>query len=218
MSASDHYKELKSELARLRRELLPKRFTLSGNYSPEIVTKTIAYCVLAHAEIESYLEDRARETALAAIEAWNRRKKVSKTLLALLAFSGRTMEEPPHSVYPDQPSQSSIWDDKIRLSNKIELAMNDFNHAVMYNHGIKEDNLLRLLLPIGIEVDKLDHLLLADLNSFGGQRGELAHKSQSKYRAKQQIDPKSELAKVLSLLARLVDVDRAVTLLSRELT
>jgi len=211
VATSNQYKKLKRELTRLRRELLPKKFNLSGDYPSEIFTKTLAYRVLAHAEIESYLEDRALQTALTAIKAWKRRKEVSKTLAGLLAFCGRNMEEPPPSLRPEQQSQSNTWDDKIRLSNKVDLAMNDFYLAVQNNHGIKERNILRLLLPIGIEVDELDPVLLADLDSFAELRGKAAHLSASKYRTRQQVNPKDELRKVKSLLTRLVDIDRAIS-------
>ncbi|HUV56297.1 MAG TPA: HEPN domain-containing protein [Dehalococcoidales bacterium] len=210
MASSKQYKKLTKELARLRCELLPKEFSLSGDYPPEVFTKTVAYRVLAHAEIESYIEDRAYEAALTATTEWENSKKVSKTLLGLLAFSGQTMGEPPDSVNPSQPSQTSNWDDKIRISNKIKTAMNIFYNAIINNHGIKEKNILRLLLPIGIEVDKLDPVLLADLNSFAEVRGEAAHLSASKYRAKQQINPKDELRTVESLANRLIDIDRCI--------
>lgn len=214
MASSNQYKKLKKELARLRRELLPKKFRRSGNYPPEVFTKTNAYRVLAHAEIESYIEDRAYEVASTAIGEWNNKKKVSKTLLGLLAFSGQNMEEPPDSVNPSQPSQVSTWGNKIRISNKINAAMNVFCNAITNNHGIKERNLLRLLLPIGIEADKFDPVLLADLNSFAEVRGEVAHLSASKYRAKQQVDPRDELRTVESLVNRLIDIDRCIDQLS----
>lgn len=214
MASSSQYKRLIEELTRLQRELLPEEFEVSGDYPPEVFTKTVAYRVLVHAEIESYIEDRAYEAALTATREWENSKKVSKTLLGLLAFSGQNMEEPPDSVNPSQPSQASTWDDKIRISNKIKMAMNIFYNAVANNNGIKEKNLLRLLLPIGIEVDELDPLLLADLNSFAEIRGEVAHLSASKYRTKQLVNPKDELKTVESLANRLIDVDRCIDQLS----
>lgn len=211
MTASTRYRKLKRELAKLRRGLLPKKFKISGDYPPEIFTRTAAYRVLAHAEIESYLEDRAYETALSAIREWEQKQKLSKILLGLLAFSGQKMEEPPDSLSPDQSSQASIWDGKIRMSNKITSAMNAFTYAVINNHGIKEKNVLRLLLPIGIEAEELDPLLLTDLNSFAKLRGEAAHLSAAKYRAKQQMNPKDELRTVMSLVDRLIEIDTFIS-------
>jgi len=210
MAASPQYQNLVREHAKICRDLLPKNFDPAGNYPTRVLTATLAYRVLSHAEIESYLEDRAFETALIAVKAWQDKRKASKTLLGLLAFSGQDIESPPISVDLSQPIQSVAWEDKIQLSNRIELAMNVFSYAVKNNHGIKENNIHRLLLPIGIEFHELDPVLLADLNSFAEERGEVAHLSSRKYRTKQQINPKDELGRVKSIIARLINIDKAI--------
>ncbi len=217
MAASQQYQYLVREHSKLCCDLLPKTFDPTGNYPDRVLTATLAYRVLSHAEIESYLEDLALETALDAIKAWKDRRKSSKTLLGLLAFSGQEIESPPNSIDLTQPTQSPAWEDKIQLSNRIESAMNVFSYAVKNNHGIKEDNIHRLLLPIGIEFHELDPLLIADLNSFAQERGEVAHLSSRKYRTKQQIDPQNELARVKSIIARLIHIDRAVDKLLLEI-
>ena len=208
MGDSIRYKELKSEILQLRRDLLPKKFRGSGQYEQETITKTRAYRVLVHAELEAYLEDRARDIALAALEAWKDRNQVSKTLLALIAFSGRIMEKPPNSMSPEQPSQAGQWDEKIKLSKKIDLAMNNFHSVLNNNNGIKEANIVRLLLPIGVDCDELDPVLVLDLNSYGASRGLVAHQRFESYRTTEQIDPKEELRKVKSLVEGLASIDR----------
>ncbi len=217
MAASPQYQALVKEHAKLCRDLLPKDFDPTGNYSPSVLTATLAYRVLSHAEIESYLEDRAFDTALYAIKAWKDKRKLSKILLGLLAFSGQEIESPPNAVDLSQPTQSPSWEDKIQLSNRIDSAMNVFHYAVRNNHGIKENNIHRLLLPIGIEFHELDPILIADLNSFAEERGVVAHLSSRKYRTNQQIDPKNELARVKSIIARLINIDQAIDKLLLEI-
>jgi len=217
MAASQQYQDLVREHAKIRRELLPKVFDLTGSYPDKILTSTFAYRVLSHAEIESYLEDRAFEAALDAIKAWKDKRKSSRILLGLLAFSGQELESPPSSLDLSQLTQSPSWEDKIQLSNRIESAMNVFSYAVKNNHGIKENNMHRLLLPIGIEFHELDPILIADLNSFAEERGEVAHLSSRKYRTKQQIDPKDELTRVKSIIARLINIDKAIDKLLLEI-
>ena len=207
MGDSIRYKELKSEILQLRRDLLPKKFRGSGQYEQETITKTRAYRVLVHAEIEEYLEDRSRDIALAAVKAWKDRNQASKTLLALIAFSGRIMEKPPNSISPEQQSQVGQWDEKIKLSKKIDLAMNAFNYVLNNNNGIKEENIVRLLLPIGVDCGELDTVLVADLNSYGIRRGLVAHHRFESYRTTEQIDPKEELKKVMSLVEGLASID-----------
>jgi len=208
MDTSIRYKELKNAILHLRRDLLPKRFRGSGHYEREDMTKTRAYRVLVHAEIEAYMEDRSRDTALAAVSAWKDKNQVSKTLLALIAFSGRTMEKPPDSMSPEQPSQVAQWDEKVKLTKRIDLAMNDFYFVLNSNNGIKEENLVRLLLPIGVDCDELDTVLVADLNSYGVSRGLVAHQRFESYRTTEQLDPKEELKKVMSLVKSMASIDR----------
>lgn len=210
MAASPQYQDLVREHAKISRELLPKVFDLTGSYSEKILTSTLAYRVLSHAEIESYLEDRAFEAALDAVKAWKDKRKPSRIIIGLLAFSGQEIESPADSLDLSQPTQSPSWEDKIQLSNRIESAMGIFSYVVRNNHGIKESNMHRLLLPIGIEFHELDPILIADLNSFAEERGKVAHLSSRKYRTKQQIDPKDELIRVKSIIARLINIDRAI--------
>jgi len=162
---------------------------------------------MVHAEMESYIEDRVRDVAVAATRFWGRYKLANRTVLGLIAFSDQKMDKPPESLNPVQPTQKRDWSSKLDLSKKIASATEVFYSAVESNHGIKEKNLLRLLLPIGIEVESLDPVWIADMDSFANDRGEVAHKSAAKYRAKQVIDPESVLKKAESLLEGLKLLD-----------
>ena len=122
MTYSDRYKALIVAVSQLRKDLLPGYFKKNANYSREYITRTIAYHILVHAEIESYFESRAWETASKALQKWEKTITANRIILALIAFSGRTMEKPPDSIIPDQPSQSDRWDEKIRLNKKINEA------------------------------------------------------------------------------------------------
>lgn len=199
MSKSEKYRHLVKELYVLRCHLLPKEFDPTGNYTPEILTRASMFKVLAHAEIESYIEERSWDTAIAAVNSWQKKKKTSRTLLGLLAFSDLKMEKPPNSLRPKKANSQSSWKNKLDLSIKINQAMDIYHKAIENNHGIKEEHLLRLLLPIGFDINNLDPVWVADMNSFGEGRGKIVHTSASKW-AKQQLDPKNELKIVKSLL------------------
>lgn len=92
--------DLEKELFILKQNFLPKRFSPIGRYSEEIYSFARAYRILVHAELESYLEDRAKELCENAMQVWEEDKRVSKTLLCLIAFSGRAMEAPPETQAP----------------------------------------------------------------------------------------------------------------------
>jgi hypothetical protein len=122
MARSERYKELVKEIHTLRKYFLPRQFDPIGRYSDEELIKAIAFRVLAHAELESYVEDRVMELAKAATRSWKTNKKASCTLMGLLAFSGDEMELPPDSLIPVQPTQRGIWVRKYILIIKLRIA------------------------------------------------------------------------------------------------
>jgi hypothetical protein len=178
MDSSERYQRLDKALDLLRRHLLLDQLDDSTiALEEETYTRVRAYLVLAHAEIESFIEDRAKEVVLKTTQIWKKDKKVSKPLLALLAFSGREMEKPAPSLKPAKAAQQKEWDKKLSLTERINIATRAFHEVLNNNHGIKEENLLHLLLPIGIEVNDLDFLWLTNMNTFGKTLGEMAHLS-----------------------------------------
>ena len=120
--------------------------------------------------------------------------------MGLLAFSGRPMESPPNSIKPDDCNREEEWKDKIHLTNKIDIAMRSFANTVKNNNGIKEKNILGLLLPLGVAANTLDHTWLVAMNNFGIIRGDAAHKSARKIFTTQQINPADEWQAFKSLL------------------
>lgn len=205
MSSSSRFRTLTKELNRLKRQFLPK-INPMGIYSDRHLALTIAYRVLAHAEIEAYFEDRVGEVAIDAVKDWKNRGKISRTLLSLLAFSGQMMDVPPNKL-------ASLKG--IRIDEKIESAITFFMYTIRNNHGIKEANILSLLLPIGVDVDELDSVLLATLNTFGKERGLVAHSSATSYRTTQLPDPANELNRIQQITQGLLQIDKLINALIR---
>jgi RiboL-PSP-HEPN len=213
MPASDRFCTLIKELNRLEKQFLPK-IEPTGIYSDQQISLTIAYRVLAHAEIEAYLEDRVRDVVIDVKKDWDDAGKTHRTLLSLVAFSGHMMEMPPDTLTP-QKACKEVPKEKIKISKKVDLAINSFMGVIKQNHGIKEANILALLLPIGIDSDDLDSALLATLNTFGEQRGLVAHSSATLYRTSQPPDPATELNTVKQITKGLLQVDKLVNNLIR---
>ena len=138
MSSSPRFRTLTKELNRLKGQLLPK-FNPTGTYSDRQLTLTIAYRVLAHAEIEAYLEDRVQKVAIDAKKDWDNKGKASRTLLSLLAFSGQIMELPPDTLTPVRGTKL-LLPERVKLDKKINLAITCFVKAIKQNHGVKESN------------------------------------------------------------------------------
>ena len=63
------------------------------------------------------------------------------------------------------------------------------NEQLTRNHGVKDENLTRIFLPLGIEELDFDVSWLATITAFSAKRGVAAHGSWITY----QIDPLTEL-------------------------
>lgn len=213
MPKSARFRTLTKELTRLKQQFLPK-FSPINLYSDTQLSRTLAYRVLAHAEIESYLEDRAWEVVQDAKRVWDSTGKTRITLVSLIAFSGQTMKSPPETLKPTKGSKTAK-DEEIKLSKKIDSAVAGFKRVINQNHGVKEANILALLLPIGIDSDDLDPNWLATMNTFGENRGDVAHKSATSYRTIQPPDPVSELNMVKQITQDLLKVDELINQLMK---
>lgn len=80
------------------------------------------------------------------------------------------------------------------------------------NNGVKSENLLNLLKPLGITGSQLDNIWLQTMNTYGDVRGGLAHNTR---RAVQPIDPQTEqnlvYHQILPELDRLEHLIRAIS-------
>jgi hypothetical protein len=209
MPKSQRFRDLSKGLTRLKKQFIPK-ISPTGRYSDRQYALTVAYIVLAHAEIEAYLEDRVWEIVINAKKDWDA-GKTRRTLICLLAFSGETMDEPPDTLNPTKGNKT-VPPEKIKISEKINKAIKGFKKVINQNHGLKEANILALLLPIGIDSDDLDPGWLATLNSFGEKRGEVAHSS---YKTVQAPNPADILSTVNKITEGLLQVDALINALMR---
>ena len=128
MSRSARFITLTKELNRLKKQFLPK-INPTGIYSDRQLALTIAYRVLAHAEIEAYLEDRVKQLAIDAKRDWDNQGKTSRTLLSLLAFSGEMMDVPPDTLSPVRGSKIVALE-RIKIDKKIDSAINCFIRTI----------------------------------------------------------------------------------------
>jgi hypothetical protein len=178
----------------LRHNFLPKDFSPIGQYEARQHDLARGYVLLVHAEIESYLEDRAREIANSAEKRWKTTGIHSRVIKSVVLFHNHSKNEP--------------WKPFDRAAVKIQAALNSYASLISNNHGIKETNICRLLFPIGIEYHSLNATWLITVDSFGSFRGSLAHLSSIK--TQQPIDPETEFKKVIEIVKGLRSLDRKI--------
>ena len=140
MPKSDKFITLRTQLNRLKNEFIPE-ISPTGLYSESQLSRTAAYRVLAHAEIESYLEERAWEVVQNAKTLWDTSGRTTRTLICLLGFSGLTMDKPSDTLSRNNVTQDN-HDKRLKISKKIVLSSNEFWKIIDNNHGVKEKNIL----------------------------------------------------------------------------
>jgi HEPN superfamily RiboL-PSP-like protein len=196
--ASARFRELERRLKKLRAHFLPATFSPTGDYTDRQLDHARGYRLLAHAEIEAFLEDRCRDVANSTLRRYRTDRRPKAVLLNMLSF---------HLV------QGQLGKDKLKAiyaakTNHCDESLTDatsaYNNVLAKNQGIREDNMLKMILPLGLDPGQVDATWLNTLDAFGGTRGEVAHTS---IRTQQQIDPQDELKTVESLLKGLETLD-----------
>lgn len=211
---SQRYFQLRTQIGQLSRSLLPRlKKGEPFDLSPRLSLRALSYRVLCHAEIETYLEDRALEIAQKAFKSWKDKGHICRPTLYLLAFSGLKFENVPDSLKPPPKRKQSDWDNLIKPHSRISQATSSYLSFIRFkNNGIKEENILKLLIPLGFDIVDLDELFLAELNDFGTKRGEAAHVSTAGH-VTRGVNPLDEAAQVRRILDSLRQIDSKLDLL-----
>ncbi|MFN1186864.1 HEPN domain-containing protein [[Kitasatospora] papulosa] len=164
------YKQLRSRVDRLERLFLPPLSPV-GSYSADEYDKVRAFIVLCHAEVEAYIETMALDVLRKAEDRWKSSSIAGSCIASLMLFNDKQVS-PPKKLSKQSPEESTDVVIKTAIRKHREYAQRD-------NHGIKETNLLRLLLPIGFQESDFDSMStwLGTMNSFGVSRGLVAHQS-----------------------------------------
>lgn len=119
--------------------------------TPALKARSASFLLLAHAEIEFAIETECRRTA-------NLLRSSAAPATAILAWG----------------LVAATSESAVKKKPALEWIVEQYDHVVSQNHGIKEANMKILLLPLGVDMNvaKVD---ISTLNAFGARRGELAH-------------------------------------------
>jgi hypothetical protein len=166
-TSSNAYADLTVRLGELRTNLLhflPAPPISRTSYSPQELDWTRSYVLLAHAEIEEFLESLATTRAQTAKDTFDHSGRVNVALRKMLAYYvGKERKSWSHVTRPSADIVRSAWQSHVA--------------AIQSNNGVKRQNLEKLFYPVGIVEPQLDPTWLAAMDSFGGSRGEWAHRS-----------------------------------------
>lgn len=184
---SKEYKYLERRINQIKRNF---KFSQSINGITSLQEDRLrGLILLCHAEIEDYFESIALRLLEIAERKWNNKKVANYNLASLFMW---------HEKFGKNTSSET-------KSNKI---INDYKFEVQHNHGIKEDNIKKLFIPLGYNIDDFDAIFLSTLSSFGVARGVTAHTSAKK--AQQSLDQNSELNRIDRLLEGIIEFEGVI--------
>lgn len=208
MANSQRFLKLEERLQELRQHMLPENFSEIGEYTEKELDLARGYKLLAHAEIESFLEDIAKNKVLQVIREWETQRKPSLTLISFLAsyHSSWNVDDNISNEEIIKLSKSRTKSESIKET--IDIACKQFIKKIKENHGIREKNFLTLILPLGYDEKNIDATLVSNLDSFGKLRGDIAHNSRNSLTIS--INPQDELNAVNNILDGLRELDSEI--------
>lgn len=194
MSNSARYKSLTARLSELQKNLIPPT-SPTGSYTVQEQDQIRAFKLLVHAEFEAFFEDRAAQICSDALSGWQLDGRPRRSLISLLAYETRKVRTPRNLAEASREP----------LRTRLESAVAKFNQRLRKsNNGIMEDNLMKILLPIGIQPFEIDDAWINSMSSYGKERGAAAHRA---IHVQASLDPVSEVATALGLLKGIGIID-----------
>lgn len=199
---STHFKQLTKNLGELEKAFLSMKKKPDGSYTVTELAMARAYELLVHAEIEYYFENIAEEVVKTAYSKWKSNKKPSHVLMSVTAFVN-IKEKIPEKV----SSQKINRDEEGLIENRLQKYVSNYMATIKNNHGVKEINLLKILLPLGIHLNEIDTTFLISINSFGRDRGKTAHSSM---KVQYHTDPFTKQIEVMNILTEIGKLDNKI--------
>lgn len=168
-----------------------------NQYTKEDHQKALAYRLLASAELEHYVESRCLEVAQIGCDRIGK-SQLTATGRALIVWL----------QFQDQRSPAAVpihEGDPLALAHLAQKAMETYARSVKKSHGISEDDLRRLVFPLGLRESQVPAVLAASLEAFAKKRNPASHTHVN--RAKTQSEPVEEVKAVEQILVPLRQLD-----------
>jgi hypothetical protein len=199
--ASVRFRQLERRLKKLQQRFLPPVFSPIGDYSETQLDYARGFRLLVHAEMEAYLEDRCRNTANSTLNQFRLDGKPKVITLNLLSFH-------PATPRPNEVRLKDLYASKKKhIFDAATTSNTTYNYVLENNHGIREVNLLRMLLPLGLDPADIDPAWMSTVDTFARNRGEVAHTS---IKTQQLINPQDELNTTQYILQGLEKLDALI--------
>lgn len=189
-----HFNHLKNRCDLIKRKFLDQELQNELKdglqYSPDL-EMLAAYRLLVHAELEYFLEQRAKDTLNAldlAVKSGHSWQRANPQVLGLCLI-GR------HGIKGKGP----LTDEG--LKEVAALVIRDARDCIANNHGIKNESFTMLSLIAGKVWGEIDAQVSSMLHSYGTDRGDVAHQTIGK--STSITAPSAELSNVSDMITAL---------------
>lgn len=182
------------------KKILITKTVLSTHTTTTSQFRLKSYRMMVHAEIEYYIERVILDKVSTEFQSWTHDSAVPNVILNILAYT--------KCDFPNVSSSLSEVTPKNDIGFRINKAVTQFQALVKANNGIKEKDLIPMLVSLGVDYSRVSQTLLNNLSSFGVLRGEIAHNS---IKAHNLINPADEFGIVSQILSELRDIDELIS-------
>jgi len=149
-----------------------------------------AFRLLFHGEVEDFLESKAKEN-IKKLEQDLKHPRWVRSYPELLSLAMALKKQAPISDDFDLQKFKSF----------VDVLIAGANSSIKENNGIKSQSFLLLSICAGKTIDEIDTVLSSSLNSYGKDRGDVAHKSVTHSRTLSA--PSTELANASTLVTQI---------------
>lgn len=131
--------------------------------------KLQSYIFLTHSIFEHFIEDIGTMTVDKSVDLYIEESKINKPFIALIACN-----------IIDEQTKTKRLEAKDKIVRDLVQAGKDakmiYGHIIQSNDGIKSGNQKNVLIPAGIDPQYVDISAYNAMNTYGIQRGDIAHK------------------------------------------
>jgi len=171
MSALDELEiELTEQIKLISAEFIARYFPANPEHGPDVYHQHVkAYCILAHAAFEEFVERVSLYLMTAAVENWYQGKLITRPLLSLLLFYKLSID----FVQDEETDQPRNFDALRQVIDEVKRA---HSTAIFDNHGFSLKYLRSVLTPVAIDISS-DPVVSNSLRTLADARGSYAHTS-----------------------------------------
>jgi hypothetical protein len=160
--------ELADQIDLISKEFLLRYLPAKPEEGPDVYHQHVkAFCILAHAAFEEFVEHVSLALMANAIDGWYKNRSISSPLMSLLLFYKAAIE---CNEIEDEDQHRNF--EQIRQS--IEAVKRSHSKAVFDNHGFSLKYLRSILTPVAIDISN-DPSLSNSLRTLADARGSYAH-------------------------------------------